>query len=260
MSLLKKLSRSLHGPRCHLEPEEKAWVERRLLWLKQQFGSEPIRRPPLDLTSPLLPKSWNPSYEASNDLFDRLCGFMRVERSRVEVNYFSEAEPIGPFAAYGEREHSGPAGLYIDPENQDRLIIALDQRGLNQPASLGATICHELAHVHLLAGKRIAHDAEDMEPVTDLLTVYFGAGILTANTSFQFNQWQEGNWGGWSTSRQGYMKEAQYGFALACYAWFRGERQPTWAKFLRENIAFYFDDSMHFLSTTNDTTIPFDGA
>lgn len=61
-------------------------------------------------------------------------------------------------------------------------------------------------------------------------------------------------------SRQGCMKEAQYGFALACYPWFHGERQPKWAKFLRENIAFYFDDSMHFLSMTNDTTIPCDEA
>lgn len=51
-----------------------------------------------------------------------------------------------------------------------------------------ATICLELAHVHLLAGKRITPDTEDMELVTDLLTVYFGAGMLTANTFFQFSR------------------------------------------------------------------------
>jgi len=37
------------------------------------------------------------------------------------------------------------------------------------------------------------------------------------------------------------------------------KRQAYFAA-LRENIAYYFDDSMHFLSTTRETTIPFDGA
>ena len=165
-----------------------------------------------------------------------------------------------PILGFTDRESSGPAVLYIHPENGQRLMIALHVMGLRNPANLVATMCHELAHVHLLADKRITGDAQDGEPLTDLVTVYFGAGIFTANSAFQFGQWQEGNYGGWSASRQGYLTEAQFGYALACYCWFRGETEAGWRHHLRENIAYYFDDSMDFLARTRDTPVPFDGA
>ncbi len=114
--------------------------------------------------------------------------------------------------------------------------------------------------MHLLADQRIRRDEEDSEPLTDLLTVYFGAGILTANAKFQFNQWQDGRRYGWSANSQGYLSEALYGYSLACFSWYRGDVEAAWRKYLRENIAYYFDDSMHFLSTTRETSVPFDGA
>lgn len=260
MSIFRKLARRIHGPRCHLNSEEKAWVERRLLWLKEQFGSEPIRRAPLDPTSQLLPKEWDGSCEAGADLLQRLCGHMLVKPSRLELQYYSEAEPIEPIPGFYEAHKSGPAGLFIHPEERDRFIIALDAAGLDRPAALAATICHELGHVHLLADRRITQDTEDGEPLTDLLTVYFGAGILTANSAFQFSQWQEGRMQGWSASAQGYLSEALFGYSLASFSWYRGDLEAGWRRHLRENIAYYFDDSMHFLSTTRETTIPFDGA
>ncbi len=185
---------------------------------------------------------------------------MQVESSRLELQYYSEPEPIQVLSGHHESEKSGPAGLFVPSDEHGRIIIALDESGLDRPGALAATICHELGHVHLLADGRIPRDAEDCEPLTDLLTVYFGAGILTANAVFQFSQWQEGQRGGWSASRQGYLSEALFGYSLACFAWYRGERNPTWRKHLRENIAYYFEDSLHFLATTHGTTIPFDGA
>ena len=89
MSILRELSRKLHGPRSHVSAEQKAWVERRMIWLKEQFGSEPIRRSPLDPSSELLPKKWDRSYAAGADLFNRLCAFMLVDASR------SDLTPIG---------------------------------------------------------------------------------------------------------------------------------------------------------------------
>lgn len=185
---------------------------------------------------------------------------MLVDASRIELQYYSEAEPIQVFEGYHEAQKSGPAGLYFHPEDPRRIIIGLDEAGLHRPASLAATICHELGHVHLLADRRISPDEPDGEPLTDLLTVYFGAGILTANTAFQFNQWQEGRMQGWSASTQGYLSEALWGYSLACYSRFRGDVEAAWRKHLLENIAYYFEDSMHFLAITGDTTIPVGGA
>ncbi len=259
MGLFRNLARKFKEPSCHLTPEEKTWMESRIIWLREQFGPDPIRRPPLDPTSELLPKKWDRSYADGNDLFQRLCGFMLVDPSRLELQYYSEREPIQAMPWFhGSSQRSGPAGLYVHPDKDGRLIIALDANGLNRPAALAATICHELAHVHLLADGRITRDAKDSEPLTDLLTVYFGAGILTANARFQFSQWQDGRRQGWSASSLGYLSEAQFGYGLACYSWFRGEAVATWQKHLRENIEYYFDESMHFLRGTHDTTIGFD--
>jgi hypothetical protein len=196
MGLLHKMLRSVRGPRHHLEPGEKDWVENRLVWLKDQFGLEPLLRPPLDPASSLLPRRWSTSDEAGADLLKRLCEFMRVDPARVQLQYYSQSESHEVESAYaGEFHRSGPAGLFLHPEDNSRLVIALEESGLARPASLAATICHELAHVHLLADNRIKRDEEDCEPLTDLLTVYFGAGIFAANSAFQCYQWQDGRAG-----------------------------------------------------------------
>jgi hypothetical protein len=261
MSLLHKLARRLRGPDCHLLSEEKAWVEERLLWLVAQFGSEPICRPPVTPVSELLPRSWNGSDAAGADLLQRLCRFMLLDPTRLELRFFSHNETHKLELAYaGERFQSGPAGLFIHPKDSQRLVIALEDSGLEHPATLAAVICHELGHVHLLGDRRILPDTPDSEPLTDLLTVFFGAGIFNANAVFQFGQWQSHSHQGWKASRLGYLSEELFGYALACYAWYRGELNPTWQKHLRSNILFYFDDSLHFLSTTRETSIPFNAA
>jgi hypothetical protein len=128
-------------------------------------------------------------------------------------------------------------------------------RDLAPPLCLSS--CHELGHVLLLADGRIARDTPDSEPLTDLLTVFFGTGIFTANSVFQFSQWQSHSHQGWMAGRHEYLSKEVFGYALACYAWYRGELSPAWSKHLRTNILYYFDDSLHFLSTTRDTTLLF---
>ncbi|MBL9134734.1 MAG: hypothetical protein JNK85_02650 [Verrucomicrobiales bacterium] len=255
--LLRRVARRLRGPKCHIDSDEKQWIEERFLWLQGQFGWQPLQRAPLEFGSPTLPSTWTPSYEAGADLLGRLCKFMLVDPSRIQLQYYAELEPPLPIPVNYERQHSGPAGLFIDEEGQDRLTIALDAGGIDRPRDLATTICHELAHVHLLADKRISRNAEDSEPLTDLLTVYFGCGILTANAAFQFEQWQSGNTAGWSARRQGYLSQEALGYALACYAWCRGERQPVWSRHLQESMAYYFDDALHYLSSAQDTSLPF---
>ena len=258
MGLFKKLGRAINGPRHHLTAEQKEWLERRFLWMKGQFGPDPLMQPPLGPKSPMWPRRWDASGEAGAELLQKLCEYMRVDPKRLELRYYSRADTheMGSDHA-GEQHYSGPAGLYIHPESSDRLVIALEIEGLGDLAGFAATICHELGHVHLLADKRIEHKEEDCEPLTDLLTVYFGAGILTANSAFLFQQWQDHSHQGWSTSRHGYLSEPVFGYALACYAWARGESDPEWAKHLRHNIRYYFDDSGHYLHTTRETSIPF---
>jgi len=54
-----------------------------------------------------------------------------------------------------------------------------------------------------------------MEPLTDLLTVFLGFGVFTANAAFRIEQHQDGRSQGWSARRQGYLSEEEFGYALA---------------------------------------------
>jgi hypothetical protein len=148
MSLIRKLTRHVRGPRCHVTPEQKQWVEERLLRLGAQFGPAPVRRPPLDPTSELLPRKWDGSCEAGADLCQRLCRFMAVDPARLQWQFYSQNETHDlRSACAGETHRTGPAGLFLHPKDTNRLIIALEESGLSEPAKLTATICHELGHV-----------------------------------------------------------------------------------------------------------------
>src|SRR3954471_4431844 len=137
MGIFRQLARRIHGPRCHLDAEQKDWVERRMIWLREQFGPGAIRRIPLDPTSELLPKTWDGSYEAGADLFQRLCGFMLVDPARLQLQFYSKSVSHAVDSAdAGESHSSGPAGLYHDLKGSQKLVIALEESALLRPASL----------------------------------------------------------------------------------------------------------------------------
>jgi hypothetical protein len=115
------------------------------------------------------------------------------------------------------------------------------------PLAAVATLAHELGHVILLDGGHLERDAEDMEPMTDLVTVYLGLGVFTANASRQFRQYQDDRRQGWSMSRLGYLPETVFGYALACFAKERGENQPAWAEQLSTNLKAWFRQSAAWL-------------
>src|SRR5688572_23737825 len=69
-------------------------------------------------------------------------------------------------------------------------------------------------------------------PLTDLLTVFFGLGVFTANAAFSFQQWTNTATQGWQTERRGYLGEEEIGYALALFALLRGEHNPAWANIL----------------------------
>jgi hypothetical protein len=80
--------------------------------------------------------------------------------------------------------------------------------------ALVATIAHELGHTLLLGDGRISSRREDHEPLTDLLTIFFGIGIFSANAAFDSTQEDQGQYGYMRTTRLGYLTEPMYGYGL----------------------------------------------
>jgi hypothetical protein len=112
-------------------------------------------------------------------------------------------------------------------------------------------MAHELGHVHLLGHQRISPEDPDHEPLTDLLTVFFGLGVFSANSVIREHYWHAGQVSGWKIGRQGYLSMPVYGYALARFASSRREDGSGWSNRLRPDVRSAFKKSMRFLKNKN---------
>ena len=112
---------------------------------------------------------------------------------------------------------------------------------------------HEACHDHLLGAGRLRSDEQDHEFVTDLLSVYLGLGVITANSTIREAYWTAGNVSGWRIGRQGYLSQPMYGYALALFAWGRGEKKPAWAKQVRLDVREPMLSGLRYLTDTDDS-------
>jgi len=139
---------------------------------------------------------------------------------------------------------SGAAGEYR--RRGGTAVLSIRRRQLRHPVGLAATLAHELAHARLLGEQRIDQARSDSEQLTDLTTIFFGLGIFTANAAFDFSQTQSG----WQSSHLGYLGETLSGYALACYAYLRGEREPAWMAALDTNPRACMRQGLRYLWQT----------
>jgi hypothetical protein len=229
--------------RCPVSASEQEWIDDSLGWLGAEFGAEVARRPVVLPTSEYFPGAYRGTEADVRAAVRRVCGYLRVDPDRLDVEFFDEsgdAELLAHLPAYSS-SHQGAAGHY--QRRGDRAVLSINSAEAASPTSLVATIAHELGHVLLLGDGRIAPDRGDSEPLTDLLTVYFGMGIFSANAAFDF----AAHSGGWRSRRTGYLTEPMFGYALASYARLRGEVDPAWAGHLDTNPRAYLRKGLRYL-------------
>jgi hypothetical protein len=222
-----------------LTAQQRCWIDGRFAWLRQQFGEEPLRKEVVTPTREFFPDRYAATPEDAAILLDRLCGYMNVDRTRLELQLYTNPTADDVAAAFNpvlRREYA----LGAFAAEGGRIQIWLERTRLNEPHSVVSTLAHELGHVHLLADGRCDQSAPDHEPLTDLLAIYFGLGIFMANNALREVNWHAGGWAGWSIGRQGYMAIPEYAYALALYAHARREVRPRWAKYLRPDARAYF--------------------
>ncbi|MBL7134433.1 MAG: hypothetical protein ISS78_10080, partial [Phycisphaerae bacterium] len=234
-------------PTCPIAAERKEWIEYRMSWLAGQVGLERIKAGPVILpTEEFFPDLFEGSDEAIRALLDRVCEYMGFDPATVAMDLYSEHRHTDLSPGFSvESEGPGSAGLYY--ERAEKTIVALEESNREDPASLVATMAHELCHAYLLGGGRVAREESDQEPLTDLTTVCFGLGLMVANAVIRESRWSRGGWSGWSIGRKGYLTENDLAYALAVYAWARGERKPPWARHLRLNVRSLFSQSLQYI-------------
>lgn len=201
--------------RCPLDTADKAWTERRMLWLATRFGLDRLRAARVILpTAEFFPDPYRGDEASARAYFDRMCGYLAVPIGSVTLEVLDDDRM------------PGAAGLY---EQRERSHIFVARSGLATLPHLLATFAHELAHELLLKGGHLTRDTPDHERVTDLLPVFLGAGVFLANATVESTSESTGTYHSWSISRRGYLNSITLGYALALFAFGRGEDRPAWA-------------------------------
>jgi len=247
--------------------DERVWVDEGFRRLDTLLGSHRHLQSKVVLPRDEdFPDPYRNSPAAAERLFHRICTYMLVDSSSIDFEVFQDdaAEMRDLLPISGHSKSRFPAGLYIpgssdsDPAYPEqplqhpkilaaRPVIAVLSSKLRDPLVLIATIAHEIGHIILLRDVRLDPETPDHEPLTDLLTIYLGFGVFTANSALQFRQFQNETKQGWSTSRLGYLSQEILGYALARSAVIRGEEKPQWSRHLSTNVRTYFTRSAAWL-------------
>lgn len=228
--------------KCPLQRREQRWIEESLDWFVEQFGDAVLRGPVRLPTAEFFPAGYAGSVDDVQTVLARLCVHMGIDANRVVLEFVGEDEhPLSEHLPQIVRSYDGSAGHW--QRRDGRTVVALEASGAREPVGMVATLAHELAHERLLGEERVSHSRRDHEPLTDLLTVFFGLGIFSANAAFEFRSSNRG----WQARRLGYLTEPMYGYALARYAWLRAEPRPEWARYLDTNPRTYLKRGLRYL-------------
>jgi hypothetical protein len=235
---------------CPVDEKERTWLEGRTHWLVSEFGLEKARCVKMILPTPeFFPDDYDATHEAGRKLFCRTCRYAGINPDGIELHFFRSRRPT-----FADFEHSdGAAGLY--EHNSFSTRIQLDEAALADPLMLVATAAHELAHALLLGQGRLTGDEPDHEEITDLLTIYLGFGVFTANSRVRDRSTHTGTSEQWSISRLGYLRQPQVGYALALWARLRSEDDPPWNSHLCADVRAYFKQGVRWLMENGEDVI-----
>lgn len=239
---------------CPIDPETRLWMENAFLWLATQFGHDNIASKPMLLPTP---EHFPIRYDGSKESLLRTAEIIakQMEIDIAEINLDTYEQNIQEFSGdFGHRiwtevdkdsDEKMAAGLYFDKNEQGKYDILIEKKNLSDPENMAATIAHEFSHIKLLGEKRL--DFND-EKLTDLTPVVFGLGIFNANSAFKEHK----SFDSYGHNSIGYLKQREWGYALALYAYFRQEELSDWIKYLTPNIKSDFKKSMDFINANKD--------
>jgi len=239
---------------CPIDTKMRLWMENAFLWLATQFGHDNVLTKPMLLpTSEHFPIVYDGSKVSLSKTAEIIAQQMEIDIN--EINLDTYEQNIQEFSGdFGNRmwtevdkdsDEKLTAGLFFDKNSQGKYDILIEKKNLSDPENLVATLAHEFSHIKLIGEKRL--DFND-EQLTDLTPVVFGLGIFNANSAFKEHK----SFDSYGHNSIGYLKQREWGYALALYAFFRQEENSDWIKYLTTNIKSDFKKSMDFIKDNID--------
>jgi catechol 2,3-dioxygenase-like lactoylglutathione lyase family enzyme len=235
--------------KCPITTDDKLWLEESLQWYETLLGSNFLRKQQTFLPTR---KYFDISYKGTEEdaifIMEKVSEYMDIDSSKIEVGFYSEPDQLelgeGIMTMHSD-DSEITAGRYLQYDDGTKEIL-IEQKQLNNPTSLIATLAHELCHVKLLGEELIE---ENDEYLTDLAVLVYGFGIFNANTSIvKMDTWSGSSHSGWKmTGGAGYLHYKIHAFALALFANYQGTKSPDWVSYLESDIANYFRKSMDYI-------------
>jgi hypothetical protein len=242
------------APACPVDPDQQQWLDARFDWLLEQFGQDAPAKTQVILPTPeFFPDVYEGRLEDAQAMLVRICGYMNVNPDRLNLFLFESVrgshvhDTAPPAGLYFPREDAAPAAAAAR-DDRPPAQLGIEYRQLADPMALAAAFAHEIGHEILLGQDRITTSESDHEPLTDLLTVFLGMGIFTANSTIRDKAWSSGAWAGWSTSSLGYLDQRIFGYAHARFAHARSETNPKWARHIRPDVQAPMSQGLRYLA------------
>lgn len=231
-------------------PEDKDWIEKNVIWFIEVFGLNKLKEQPF-----ISPTIENFPYTDLNDtdqfqkFFEQLCKYWDLNPNEISVKFFDDFKSKEWTTWIPQGQYHEPGGLYFQSYTTDekRFNIHIAKSNLTNPQLLVSVISHELAHVKLLGGNYINRNDPDMEPLTDLASIYFGFGVFVANSC----QTKDIYW----LSRSGYLPNQMISYANALICYITECNIEQYLEFLNFNTSDLFKLDFEFLENTNDTLL-----
>ncbi|MEM6726183.1 MAG: hypothetical protein AAF598_19220 [Bacteroidota bacterium] len=233
-------------PKSPITPEDQNWVETSLDWINRKVVRLK-KQPTIEPSPAFFDRDFTGSEEDARYVLEQCGEYFQIKLDDLELHFYEEAALKLDPGLVSRVKSNGAAGLYR--QGGGIYEIWLEQKQLQRPEALVATMAHELSHYLLMGQKGIYIKGEENEWITDLVTIAYGFGIFTGNAKFSFQQWQSGDgWGGWSSSKKGYLPLPVIAYAMADIECRKGKQDlPTWMQHLNRDLKSDFKQSFRYI-------------
>lgn len=233
-------------PCCPVSPVQKEWLERRFGWLIEEFGLGFLQSVKQVLpTTEYFPAHYERTEEEIHSILKTVADYLDVDAATLRLRYYRGVDP-----------HS-----FLEPSTEEGIFdICLDETMLDDPLVLVSVIASEIAHVILVGQKRANPEEADLVMLDELLIVYYGLGIIAANSVMRGTAFRSGRSAFWERQQHEQLSMNMYGYALALFALMREEPQPSWKSYLRPDVHASFDQSIRYIKETGDCSLEIPGS
>ena len=223
-------------------------------WLLKHYGGDEFyKETELILpTRDFFPEQVSSAEEVAESTFKYVKKYAGMEKwpCKLEAQEPDPERKLAPTLLVQGGENS-PLGTF-SANNPKEIKITYNPALTSNPSQLVATFAHELAHyLTATCPEPPPGGWENWEFATDIAAVFLGFGVFMANTAFNFMQYTDVDSQGWSSSRNGYLSEAEFSFSLAVFIKLKEIDPAGVFPYLDSSVKTFVKRSLNELNASN---------